>query len=97
MKAVEDAYGRPCALDGALLEPVEWQSFVPAARTIMAELAARFTRDALREVYFGWNADKFPDRSTHNRIRAQGQLNLHHSFCEYLDAAEEAVEKAFSA
>lgn len=82
---------------GALLEPVEWQSFVPAARTIMVELAARFTRDALREVYFGWNADKFPDRSTHNRIRAQGQLNLHHSFCEYLDAAEEAVEKAFSA
>ncbi|MBT8421749.1 MAG: phosphotransferase [Gammaproteobacteria bacterium] len=82
---------------GSLLDPAEWQAFVPAASTIMVELAARFTRDALREVYFGWNADKFPDRSTHNLVRAEGQLNLHRSFCAQLDAAEVIVDKAFRA
>lgn len=79
-----------------LLEPVEWQSFVTAANTIMVELAARFTRDALREQYFGWNPDKFPDRSTHNRIRAIGQLNLHRSFSTQLAAAEDVVARVFA-
>ncbi len=79
-----------------LLEPVEWQAFVPAAQTIMVELAARFTRDALRESYFGWNAQKFPDRSTHNRIRAIGQLNLYRSFVVSEAEATAAVAGAFA-
>ena len=80
---------------GTLLEPIEWQTFLPAAGTIMVELAARFTRDALRETYFGWNPDKFPDRSVHNQVRALGQLNLYRSFCTELDGANAAVERAF--
>ncbi len=78
-----------------LLQPLEWQVFVSAARTIMVELAARFSTDALRESYFGWNAKKFPDRSTHNQIRAEGQLNLHASFCDCLNEAEAEVTAAF--
>jgi len=80
----------------SLLEPREWQAFVPSARTIMVELAARFTRDALRESYFGWNSRKFPDRSTHNQVRALGQLNLHTSFCQCADEAEAVVAKAIA-
>lgn len=77
------------------LQPQEWQSFVPAARIIMVELAARMCTDALRESYFGWNDQRFPDRSTHNQVRAEGQLNLHASFCKYLGEAEVAVATAF--
>jgi len=79
-----------------LLLEDEWRSFVPAGQVIMVELAARFTTDALREQYFGWNADKFPDRSTHNRIRATGQLNLHRSFRDHQQEAEASVVAAFS-
>jgi len=78
-----------------LLQPQEWQSFVPAARTIMVELAARMCTDALRESYFGWNDKVFPDRSTHNQVRAEGQLNLHQSFCEHVEQAGQIVASAF--
>ena len=73
----------------------EWRAFVPATRTIMVELAARFTTDALNESYFGWNPDAFPDRSTHNQVRAAGQLDLHQSLCRQFEAAELLVEQAF--
>lgn len=80
----------------ARLEREEWEAFVPAATTIMVELAARFTRDALRESYFGWNADKFPDRSTHNQVRARGQLSLCDSLLSQTRDAEAVVQRAFS-
>ena len=80
---------------GASLVPPVWQSFVPAAHTIMVELAARFTTDALNENYFGWNPDKFADRSAHNQVRAAGQLNLHRSFLQHEAEATAAVEAAF--
>ena len=80
----------------ARLEPGEWEAFVPAATTIMVELAARFTRDALRESYFGWNADKFPDRSTHNQMRARGQLSLCDSLLSQTRDAQAVVQRAFS-
>ncbi len=89
------AIGGYAAEAADLIEDAEWQAFVPAARTIMVELAARFTRDALRESYFGWNAAKFPDRSTHNQVRARGQLNLHDSFAVHAAEAEAAVRRAF--
>jgi hypothetical protein len=73
----------------------EWRAFVPATRTIMVELAARFTTDALNESYFGWSPDAFPDRSTHNQVRAAGQLDLHQSLCNQFEAAELLVEQAF--
>ena len=78
------------------LEAAEWEAFVPAATTIMVELAARFTRDALRESYFGWNADKFPDRSTHNQVRARGQLSLCDSLLSQTRDAQAVVQRAFS-
>jgi Ser/Thr protein kinase RdoA (MazF antagonist) len=74
----------------------EWQAFVPATRTIMVELAARFATDALNESYFGWSPDSFPDRSTHNQVRALGQLGLHKSLYDQFDAAQKLVEQAFS-
>jgi Ser/Thr protein kinase RdoA (MazF antagonist) len=78
------------------LLPSEWQSFIPAARTIMVELAARFATDALREVYFGWNAEKFADRSTHNQVRAAGQLELHRSLFSHGAEADDIVWQAFA-
>jgi hypothetical protein len=42
--------------------------------TIMIELAARFCADALNESYFAWDPVRFPSRSEHNRVRAEGQL-----------------------
>ena len=78
-----------------LLLPDEWRSFVPAASTIMVELAARFTTDALEESYFGWNAERFADRSAHNLIRAEGQLNLQRVFADEQAQAQAAVLEAF--
>ncbi len=75
----------------------EWRAFLPATRTIMVELAARFATDALNESYFGWNAELFPDRSTHNQVRAAGQLELEKSLCARFDEAEKIIEAAFSA
>jgi len=75
--------------------PLEWRAFIPAARTIMVELAARFATDALRESYFGWNPDLFADRSAHNQVRAAGQLELHRSLCANLNEAEAIVAAAF--
>ena len=73
----------------------EWKSFVSGARIIMVELAARFTSDALYESYFGWNSEQFADRSTHNQVRAIGQLELEKSLAQQVDAAEQLVERAF--
>jgi len=84
------------AVAGSFLLPVEWQSFVAASRIIMVELAARFTADALNESYFGWNPEKFADRSTHNQVRAAGQLQLYRSLTSRADAAEEIVLNAFA-
>lgn len=79
----------------ALLLPDEWRSFVLAASTIMIELAARFTTDALEESYFGWNAERFVDRSAHNLIRAEGQLNLQRAFAAEQSEAQATVLEAF--
>ena len=73
----------------------EWRAFLPATRTIMVELAARFATDALNESYFGWNESAFPDRSTHNQVRAAGQLELEKSLTACLAEAEGIVEAAF--
>jgi Ser/Thr protein kinase RdoA (MazF antagonist) len=74
----------------------EWRAFVSGARIIMIELAARFTTDALNESYFGWNPDKFKDRSTHNQVRARGQLELEKSLAAQVEEAEDLVARAFA-
>jgi Ser/Thr protein kinase RdoA (MazF antagonist) len=43
---------------------------------IAVELAARFCTDALEEVYFGWDSDRFESASAHNRRRCHAQLAL---------------------
>jgi Ser/Thr protein kinase RdoA (MazF antagonist) len=91
--AAIDGYAEQAA--GFLLRE-EWSSFVTAARIIMVELAARFATDALQESYFGWNAEEFPDRSSHNQVRATGQLELYKSLSEQAGAAEDIVAAAFS-
>jgi len=93
----EAAIGAYAARARSFVLPAEWRVFVLAARTIMIELAARFATDALRESYFGWNPSLFADRSTHNQVRAAGQLELYRSLCASLDVAEELVANAFAA
>lgn len=58
------------------LEPLERKSLAYAVERLSIELAARFATDALRESYFGWNADLFPSAGAHNLSRARGQLSL---------------------
>ena len=79
------------------IEPEESAAMVPATLTILVELAARFCADALNESYFGWDAARFPSRSAHNRIRAEGQLREFASLLEQRTAAEGLVNQAFAA
>ena len=74
----------------------EWRAFLPATRTIMIELSSRFAADALQDRYFGWNADVFPDRSAHNLVRAEGQLELEKSLTAQLPEAEQVIAAAFT-
>lgn len=67
-------------------------TLVAGIETITLELASRFCADALLEVYFGWNPQKYPDRSTHNLVRAQGQLSLARS----VDAQRAAIERTLA-
>lgn len=52
----------------ALLHGVEW---------VALELAARFAADALRDRYFGWDANRYGSRPDHNLARARSQFALH--------------------
>mgnify|MGYP006285891507 CR=1 FL=1 len=81
---------------GSTLTEAEKEAFVAGARTVMVELAARFCRDALEERYFGWDPGRFPSRSAHNRIRAEGQLTLAQNLFERAREAEARVEAAFT-
>ncbi len=62
------------AVRGVTVEEAE--GLLYAVERISLELAARFCRDVVEDAYFGWNADRFPDRPAHNLHRALGQLNL---------------------
>ena len=77
------------------IEEQEWRNIVPATQTIFLELASRFCADALNENYFGWNAEKFPSHSEHNRVRALGQLNAAKSLITQYQEATNIVESAF--
>jgi hypothetical protein len=78
---------------GIALSEAEVQSIVPAAETIMLELAARFLADALDEKYFGWDVARFATRGDHNLLRATGQLNLAIDFAQQRSQAIAAVER----
>ncbi|HUH03921.1 MAG TPA: phosphotransferase [Kofleriaceae bacterium] len=61
---------------GDLVTEVERDSLAPGMVTVCIELAARFCADAFEDRYFGWDPARFPDRRTHNLVRARGQLAL---------------------
>ena len=82
---------------GGTIHPTEQNSLVLATRWIMLELAARFCRDALEECYFGWDANRYPSRSAHNQVRAEGQWALAQDLAEKSEMAERRVHIAFRA
>jgi hypothetical protein len=61
---------------GSVVSPDERVSIVTGLETVCIELAARFTVDAFRDEYFGWDPTRFPSRRAHNLVRAKGQLAL---------------------
>jgi aminoglycoside phosphotransferase (APT) family kinase protein len=71
----------------------EWAAIVPGLERICWELAARFTRDALEEAYFGWNP-AFGGRGEHNLLRATGQTELAKSVRRQRAQAEAIVADA---
>jgi hypothetical protein len=77
------------------ITPVESGAIVAGTLTIYVELAARFCADALRESYFGWDAQRFPTRSAHNQVRAASQLTAARALWDLRGAAEEVVRRAF--
>jgi Ser/Thr protein kinase RdoA (MazF antagonist) len=77
------------------ITPDESGSIVSGTLTIYVELAARFCADALREKYFGWDAQRFPSRSAHNQVRAASQLTAARALWDARSAAEAAVRRAF--
>lgn len=73
----------------------EVESLALGAATIALELSARFCADALYESYFGWNAQKFPSRSEHNRVRALSQLGVASSALKQRGALEAELRRVF--
>jgi Ser/Thr protein kinase RdoA (MazF antagonist) len=78
-QAALEGYAEP--MRGAL-EEGEIVSVVLGTQTIAIELASRFATDAIEDVYFGWDATRFPSRSAHNLVRARSQLALARSIRE---------------
>lgn len=74
------------------ITPEELDALPRGIETICLELAARFCADALQETYFGWNPQKFPNKSEHHYVRAQSQLALARSY----RAQKSDVAKIFS-
>ena len=77
--------------------PAEREGLLSGVEWITLELAARFLADALRESYFGWNAQHYPGRGEHNLVRARSQWSLHEAVvavrgprARILDAAQPA-------
>jgi len=63
------------AAEGPELTPEEIRALPGAGRTIALELASRFVRDVLEDHYFARDADRYPDRRSHNVARTRGMLH----------------------
>ena len=68
---------------------------LPGLRTICLELSARFLDDALRESYFGYNAERYPAPGEHHLARGRAMAELAASVDEQRSALEAALDKAF--
>jgi Ser/Thr protein kinase RdoA (MazF antagonist) len=72
----------------------EWGRLVDGVLAICRELAARFLADALRESYFGWNAERYATRGDHNLVRGVGQWRLAESVRSQRPALDAIVARA---
>ncbi len=63
-------------VSGRELTDSEQNLYLRATKLIAFELTSRFLIDVVRDNYFGFNAEKYPDRRSHNVARAIGQYHL---------------------
>ncbi len=91
----EHAISGYAELGHRFINPQELAGIVPGTITIYIELAARFCADALLERYFAWDSARFPSRTAHNFIRAQGQLNAAKDLIAKRLAADRIVGRVF--
>lgn len=75
------------------LKPDELLAVPRAVELIAVELAARFCADALQESYFGWDAQRYPDATSHNLQRARSQLALARSLRQQAKRLSEISER----
>ncbi|HCC83243.1 TPA: hypothetical protein DEP96_00155 [Candidatus Uhrbacteria bacterium] len=54
----------------------EQSLYLQATKLIALELTARFLIDVVRDNYFGYDAERYDSRQSHNRARALGQYHL---------------------
>ncbi|MEL7060355.1 MAG: aminoglycoside phosphotransferase family protein [Acidobacteriota bacterium] len=76
------------------IDPAEQASLVPGIERIALELAARFCTDAVLNIYFREDRERFPDLGAHNLVRARGQLRLARSCRERRVACEAILRSA---
>ncbi len=69
-----EAILRGYAAEGPQLDEHEISWLGRAGRVITMELASRFARDVLEDDYFAFDAERYPDRRSHNRARTRGML-----------------------
>jgi len=72
-EAAADGY---TAAFGSASRTAERAVHLRATQQMALELAARFLIDVVRDVYFGFDATRYPTRRAHNIARALGQYHL---------------------
>ncbi len=90
-----EAILRGYAAEGPTLSPAERAHLAGAGRLITLELASRFARDALEDDYFAFDADRYPDRRTHNLARTGAMLHLAADMAAHAQAMQGLVETMF--
>lgn len=80
---------------GRLLVAAEIAAIVPAVELVALELASRFCADALEEIYFAWDRERFASATAHNLLRARSQLSLAQSYAGRRLAARDIVRDLF--
>lgn len=92
-----EAILRGYAAEGPALSAVELALLPAAGRLIALELACRFARDALEDDYFAFDAQRYPDRPSHNRARMAGMLFLADDMRAHQDAMAALVQRYLGA
>lgn len=90
-----EAILRGYAAEGPSLTSGEQALIAGAGRLITLELASRFARDVLEDDYFAYDAERYPDRRSHNRARTRAMLYLAADMHSQEAAAEKLVGRYF--